>query len=75
MLQSIERYMKEAIVDREPSVSSAALTCSLVGRLHCCYIHCLIDLHSHECCCCVSVMLYKSVTVYTVSQKTPLQSI
>jgi len=32
MLQSIERYMKQAIVDKEPSVSSAALTSSLVGR-------------------------------------------
>jgi len=30
MLQSIERYMKQAIVDKEPSVSSAALTSSLV---------------------------------------------
>ncbi|XP_066283814.1 coatomer subunit gamma-2-like isoform X2 [Branchiostoma lanceolatum] len=29
MLQSIERYMKQAIVDRNPSVSSAALTSSL----------------------------------------------
>jgi coatomer protein complex subunit gamma len=29
MLQSIERYMKQAIVDKEPSVSSAALTSSL----------------------------------------------
>lgn len=31
MLQSIERYMKQAIVDKEPSVSSAALTSSLVS--------------------------------------------
>ena len=30
MLQSIERYMKQAIVDKDPSVSSAALTSSLV---------------------------------------------
>jgi len=36
MLQSIERYMKQAIVDKEPSVSSAALTSSLVG--HCYFI-------------------------------------
>jgi len=33
MLQSIERYMKQAIVDKEPSVSSAALTSSLVSYL------------------------------------------
>ena len=32
MLQSIERYMKQAIVDKEPSVSSAALTSSLVSQ-------------------------------------------
>lgn len=29
MLQSIERYMKQAIVDRNPAVSSAALVSSL----------------------------------------------
>jgi hypothetical protein len=29
MLQSIERYMKQAIVDRLPSISSAALVSSL----------------------------------------------
>lgn len=29
MLQAIERYMKQAIVDRNPSVSSAALVSSL----------------------------------------------
>ena len=29
MLQSIERYMKQAIVDKLPSVSSAALVSSL----------------------------------------------
>lgn len=29
MLQSIERYMKQAIVDKDPSVSSAALTSAL----------------------------------------------
>ena len=31
MLQAIERYMKQAIVDKVHSVSSAALTSSLVG--------------------------------------------
>ena len=30
MMQSIERYMKQAIVDRNPAVSSAALISSLV---------------------------------------------
>jgi coatomer protein complex subunit gamma len=29
MLQSIERYMKQAIVDKLPSISSAALVSSL----------------------------------------------
>lgn len=29
MLQSIERYMKQCIVDRNPAVSSAALVSSL----------------------------------------------
>lgn len=29
MLQTIERYMKQAIVDRNPSVASAALVSSL----------------------------------------------
>lgn len=29
MLQAIERYMKQAIVDRNPNVSSAALVSSL----------------------------------------------
>ena len=33
MLQSIERYMKQAIVDKDASVSSAALASSLVCRL------------------------------------------
>ena len=32
MMQSIERYMKQAIVDRNPAVSSAALVSSLVGE-------------------------------------------
>lgn len=31
MLQAIERYMKQAIVDKVPSVSSSALVSSLVG--------------------------------------------
>ncbi|KHJ41518.1 hypothetical protein D918_08481 [Trichuris suis] len=31
MLQAIERYMKQAIVDRVPAVASAALVSSLVG--------------------------------------------
>lgn len=33
MVQSIERFMKQAIVDKDPSVSSAALTSALVGQL------------------------------------------
>jgi coatomer protein complex subunit gamma len=37
MMQSIERYMKQAIVDRNPAVSSAALVSSLVRlSLFCC---------------------------------------
>ena len=32
MMQSIERYMKQAIVDRNPAVSSAALVSSLVSE-------------------------------------------
>lgn len=31
MVQSIERFMKQAIVDKDPSVSSAALTSALVS--------------------------------------------
>ena len=31
MVQAIERYMKQAIVDRNPSVSSAALVSALVS--------------------------------------------
>lgn len=30
MLQAVERYMKQAIVDKVPSVSSSALVSSLV---------------------------------------------
>lgn len=33
MLQAIERYMKQAIVDKVPSVSSSALVSSLVGPM------------------------------------------
>lgn len=33
MLQAIERYMKQAIVDKVPSVSSSALVSSLVCSL------------------------------------------
>ena len=32
MVQAIERYMKQAIVDRNPSVSSAALISALVSH-------------------------------------------
>lgn len=32
MLQAIERYMKQAIVDKVPSVSSSALVSSLVRQ-------------------------------------------
>lgn len=31
MIQAIERYMKQAIVDRNPSVASAALVSSMVS--------------------------------------------
>lgn len=31
MLQAVERYMKQAIVDKVPSVSSSALVSSLVS--------------------------------------------
>lgn len=34
MLQAIERYMKQAIVDKVPSVSSSALVSSLVRKWH-----------------------------------------
>ena len=33
MVQAIERYMKQAIVDRNPSVSSAALVSAMVSQL------------------------------------------
>ena len=33
MVQAIERYMKQAIVDRNPSVSSAALVSALVSQI------------------------------------------
>ena len=35
MLQSIERYMKQAIVDKVPGVSSAALVSALVSASFC----------------------------------------
>ena len=45
MLQAIERYMKQAIVDKVPSVSSSALVSSLVSwdssRDQCSAVHCL----------------------------------
>lgn len=31
MIQAIERYMKQAIVDRNPSVASAALVSAMVS--------------------------------------------
>ena len=31
MMQAIERYMKQAIVDRNPSVASAALVSAMVS--------------------------------------------
>lgn len=34
MLQAIERYMKQAIVDKVPSVSSSALVSSLVNKCY-----------------------------------------
>lgn len=34
MLQAIERYMKQAIVDKVPSVSSSALVSSLVNNCY-----------------------------------------
>jgi len=33
MVQAIERYMKQAIVDRNPSVASAALVSAMVRLL------------------------------------------
>ena len=46
MVQAIERYMKQAIVDRNPSVSSAALVSAMVNGYnyscyYCCY-YCLL---------------------------------
>jgi coatomer protein complex subunit gamma len=34
MLQAIERYMKQALVDKVPAVSSAALVSSLVRLIN-----------------------------------------
>ena len=33
MMQGIERYMKQAIVDKSPAVASAALTSAMVSYL------------------------------------------
>ena len=35
MLAGIERYMKQTIVDKNPSVASAAIVSSLVGKTFC----------------------------------------
>jgi len=53
MLQSIERYMKQAIVDKEPSVSSAALTSSLV----CSFIYVILSLSVFFCCSLTSSLI------------------
>lgn len=44
MLQAIERYMKQAIVDKVPSVSSSALVSSLVSKAvdYCKSVHCVM---------------------------------
>lgn len=42
MLQSIERYMKQAIVDRCHAVASAALVSSLVSLLY--FVYCVESL-------------------------------
>lgn len=44
MLQAIERYMKQAIVDKVPSVSSSALVSSLVSKSvdYCKSVHCVV---------------------------------
>lgn len=34
MVQAIERYMKQAIVDRNPSVASAALVSAMVSTVN-----------------------------------------
>lgn len=34
MVQAIERYMKQAIVDRNPSVASAALVSAMVRSIY-----------------------------------------
>lgn len=46
MLQAIERYMKQAIVDKVPSVSSSALVSSLVSAaVNCCKsVPCVVGL-------------------------------
>ena len=40
MIQAIERYMKQAIVDRNPAVSSAALISSFVSFVRKNKFHC-----------------------------------
>lgn len=45
MIQAIERYMKQAIVDRNPSVASAALVSAMVSCDEC--NHCKD--YKHEC--------------------------
>ena len=49
MLQAIERYMKQAIVDRNPSVASAALVSALVGGVHAC-VNCILIYVRTYCC-------------------------
>lgn len=48
MLQAIERYMKQAIVDKVPSVSSSALVSSLVNqclwRDHICFVEGCVEM-------------------------------
>ena len=46
MVQAIERYMKQAIVDRNPSVSSAALISALVSHSYSSSHHLLLLLSS-----------------------------
>ena len=39
MVQAIERYMKQAIVDRNPSVASAALVSAMVSTMEHHHVH------------------------------------
>lgn len=56
MLQAIERYMKQAIVDKVPSVSSSALVSSLVntglGFDHICFIEDCLEMFNITICHC-----------------------